>query len=90
MFSSFSSYDNFLNVSFFTDLGFLFKDDNFFKFLFSFSLLAISGLPPIIIFFYKYSIFLTLFFSNYFIFTSFIIVLNIISIVYYLKIIKNV
>lgn len=90
MFSSFSSFINLLNVSFFTDLGFLFKEDNFFKFIFSFSILAISGLPPIIVFLYKYTIFLTLFFSNYFIFTSFIIILNIISIIYYLKIIKNI
>jgi len=54
------------------------------------SILLISGLPPMFLFIYKYTIFLELFTINYHLFVVIICLFNIINFYYYLNIIKSV
>lgn len=49
-----------------------------------------SGLPPFLLFFYKYYLLLWLFAANHYFIVVYLLVLNVLSLVYYLKIIKSV
>jgi NADH-quinone oxidoreductase subunit N len=74
----------------FSDIGFFTKNNLFLKIITSFSLLSISGLPPLILFIYKYIIFLNLLINYYSLFVLAIIILNVISITYYLRVLSYV
>jgi NADH:ubiquinone oxidoreductase subunit 2 (subunit N) len=76
------------NLLLFSELGFVFKSDNLYKGLLTFSILLVSGLPPLFLFIYKYIIFLILFTVNHYVFVFFICLINVISFYYYLNILK--
>jgi NADH-quinone oxidoreductase subunit N len=85
-----SAFSSVLNVVNFSDIGFLFKDNFFIKTIVTFSLLSISGLPPLILFLYKYLIFLNFFINKYYIIAICVIILNVISIIYYLRLLSDI
>jgi NADH-quinone oxidoreductase subunit N len=74
----------------FSDIGFALQNETFLKLLMTLSLFSITGLPPLIVFIFKYLILYKLFLNFYYVIVLLIIVLNIISAVYYFKIIINI
>jgi len=74
------------NFSDFNRLSFF----NSFKYIISFSFFLVSGLPPFLLFLYKYMLLTQILSSGYFIVIIFIILMNVLSLSYYLKIIKTI
>lgn len=75
----------------FNDLNSYFKDNSSAKLLFTVNIFSISGLPPFILFLYKYSIFVQFFGVKSYIFLLLIFVFNTgISSAYYFRIIGDI
>lgn len=62
----------------------------YFKYLISFSFFLISGLPPFLLFLFKYVLLVQVLASGYFVVVVFVIFMNVISLTYYLRIIKTI
>ena len=75
-----------VNFSDFNKLEFF----GYFRYLISFSFFLISGLPPFLLFLYKYILLTQALASGYFVVVVFIIFMNVVSLVYYLRIIKTI
>jgi NADH-quinone oxidoreductase subunit N len=82
------SKKNSATISQFSELAYL-NDFNF-KYIMSFSFFFISGLPPFLLFFYKYYLLLWLFFTNHYFVVIYLLILHVLSLTYYLKIIKSI
>ena len=82
----FKQFSALTNFSDFNKLAF----SNFFKYIISLSFFFISGLPPFLLFLYKYFLLTQAASSGYFIVVIFIILMNVLSLIYYLKIIKTI
>lgn len=78
------------NIIFFDDLHLLDKKDSMTGFLMVFSVLSISGIPPLTIFFYKYAMLLTFMILNYKLLTFIILVLNVFNIFYYFEFARRI
>jgi NADH-quinone oxidoreductase subunit N len=79
-FSTLSNFSDFNKFAFF----------DFFKYIISISFFFISGLPPFLLFLYKYFLLIQVLSSGYFIAAVFVILMNVLSLIYYLKIIKTI
>jgi len=90
VFISASSFIQVSTIINFSDIGFALQKETFLKLLMTISLFTITGLPPLIIFIFKYLILYNLFINSYYLIVFIIMLLNIISAVYYFKIIISI
>jgi NADH-quinone oxidoreductase subunit N len=82
--------DSFQNVAYFNNIGILIKNNSNLKFLFILLVLIISGIPPFIIFFYKYMLFLNIYISGNYLYLIFILLLSLTTIVYYFQVLVDI
>lgn len=61
-----------------------------YKLAISFSFFFISGLPPFLLFVYKYILLTQMLLSGYFVVVVFMVFMNVVSLIYYLRIIKTI
>jgi len=78
------------NVVFFSDLNLFLKGRKELKLALTFSLLTISGFPPLILFFYKYMLFLGLFVTSNYIYLILLMVSSCVSSAYYFRILSDI
>lgn len=90
IFIGFSSFLFNITITNFSDIGYVLQNETLLKILVTISLLSISGLPPLILFLFKYLMLYNLFLNLYYIIVLFLILLNIISVIYYFKILSNI
>jgi NADH:ubiquinone oxidoreductase subunit 2 (subunit N) len=90
IFVRFSSFLSEINNTTFKDLYYIIKNDNFFKIILTISVISISGLPPTIIFIFKYIIFLNIYIYTESLLILILLILNIISIFYYFRFISDI
>jgi NADH:ubiquinone oxidoreductase subunit 2 (subunit N) len=90
IFIGISTYMPVSTITNFSDIGFALQNETFLKLLMTISLFSITGLPPLIVFILKYLILYNLFLNFYYVIVLMIMLLNIISVVYYFKIIVNI
>lgn len=90
IFVGFSSFLDNLTIINFSDVGYILQKETLFKVLVTISLFSISGLPPLILFLFKYLMLFDLFLNFYYIIVLLLILLNIISVIYYFKIVSNI
>ena len=79
---------NYLELRSIKDFSILYRGNPLLSFFVSFSLFSIAGIPPLLGFYNKMFILLSLLLNNFFFFTFFILILSIISVFYYIRIIK--
>ncbi len=90
IFVKISSFLSISTITNFSDIGYILQNETLLKILVTISLFSISGLPPLILFLFKYLMLYNLFLNSYYIIVLFLILLNIISVIYYFKIISNI
>jgi NADH:ubiquinone oxidoreductase subunit 2 (subunit N) len=90
IFVRFSSFLSEINNTTFKDLYYIIKNDNFFKVILTISVISISGLPPTIIFIFKYIIFLNIYIYTESLLILILLILNIISIFYYFRFVSDI
>jgi NADH:ubiquinone oxidoreductase subunit 2 (subunit N) len=76
------------SVTNFSDFNYFYSYS--FKYVIVLSFVFISGLPPFLLFFYKYYLLLNIFHTSNYLVVLYIILLSVLNLVYYLKIIKSV
>ena len=86
------NYQRYTNrpLIFFSDIKYFNKDNPLLYLIFSSFILSFSGLPPFAGFFSKYYIYVSLIKSNHFLLLVLALFLNLISLHYYIRIIKNI
>lgn len=75
---------------YFSDLNLYLKQNYFLKLIVTLCFILMSGLPPFILFFYKYGIFIDLFNSKNYIYLILILFSNIISFAYYFRVLSDI
>lgn len=90
IFIGFSSFLHISTITNFSDIGYILQNETLLKILVTIALFSISGLPPLVLFLFKYLMLYSLFLNIYYIIILFLILLNVISAIYYFKVISNI